>query len=95
MMLEVIRKYSILQWTPSSWDIRKPWWYWTYTCDERGKSAFNENDSEDNISDFMKCQQDWNYWLSLNGYTHFDIWVTFFSFMFTISFLRHFSTIEK
>lgn len=54
-MLEVMRKYCILQWTPSSWDIRKPWWYWSYLCNQKGKAAFNNDDPEDNVSDFMKC----------------------------------------
>ena len=55
MMFEVVRKYAILQWTPSSWDIRKPWWFYGYSCDARGKGTFNEVDPYDNISDFMKC----------------------------------------
>ncbi|CAD8106073.1 unnamed protein product [Paramecium sonneborni] len=94
-MLEVIRKYGTLQWTPPSWDVRKSWWYFKYTCDPKGKESFNYDDPNDSTSDFMKCQTDWNYWLSLQGYTNWDLGLNFIALLISLCFYRHFTTIRR
>ena len=55
MMIEVLRKYTLILWTPISWDIRKPWLFYSYSCNAEGKSSFNNEDPTDATSDFMKC----------------------------------------
>ncbi|CAD8103233.1 unnamed protein product [Paramecium sonneborni] len=94
-MLEVIRKYGTLQWTPPSWDVRKPWWYFSYSCNPKGKESFNNDDPDDSTSDFMKCQTDWNYWLSLQGYTNWDLWINFIALLISLCFYRHFKTVQR